>query len=1029
MAAEDDYFGSDDDILDNLDQLQELENAAVLASLTQKQKQQTTTTKPPPPPLQPQPPKNPYQISSKAAASFTSNNNRAQNAAQSNAPNRPYTNPAYQPPRPAPPPPPSNLSEEEKQVRAAFLARNQERQRLRQQQQDAYLAQQRQAEQQQQSSKPQLAAAAAPAAPPPPTTAIATATQQQAYIAEQRQTQLSQTYTHRQRQLQPRNSYRQPTPSYITQPTLPSTQSRFPSGLKRPAPPLYPGTTTTTTGGGGAQSSRLPNPPAPPPNNIARPEEYANYDQAKELWDTSAATEMVVQEAAGGTAALEASALGTSAFGTSAWISSNDLTLGKTATVRGATNNDMVDYNALPDAVVPRTGTSTAMEVDEGHEGLTAHDLEELETLRKAAQQLLLEKDDLQKKLKQATVDVQTKTGENLLLRKKMEKAETEHRSEVDAIRVYAQQKSDKADEEMAKLRADVVKMQADLEFDRNDQKEMHRELKQYQEKDKQPLGPTKNTGLQTPRKNRITELCDGFDVDEAGMMRSSPPVGVPGSRGRRTPSKSAKRKRKPNESPMKHSQTLMLPILQSGGNSQRSMMMETGADPEEEDFDAMIDKMTLEDLGLGNDGRQQFLESILSFKPEEGVLTILEVLENYHFPSDAGTSLAALFMENVPQADVDAAYGEFPARICCILIALWDRCYTEKFFEPLSLLLDFLHHVVNSDFGEQLFPIIVEPFVEVLQKTVMLNSLERFKGHNDRINPLVDVERCLLLFETVAMGVLIDDELTRHFWALLQPDFIAPFMSYNQPISHIRIILNTLPSSVFSTSYGPISPDPLQQKDYERVTLIHASFLLTTEPKPDPSAHPGLRRAEILSIRSAILTFYSCIASTSHGIKSLVTNSNWQALSRIIVRLHHELEEIYEDRYGYENSVRFVNNGVGFIHRVLKLQDSNDEIERLVGSTAHNGNGYKHLVVFARIAFVREGGFLSQVGILPETVEMAMEVLEGSVTMEQGDEIWGLFRGRSGGGGEGGIGGGGDSMTESMLEGDRVLREAEMKR
>ncbi|KAK6507728.1 hypothetical protein TWF481_006150 [Arthrobotrys musiformis] len=1003
MAAEEDYFGSDDDI--NLDELQEIENAALLASLTQKQKKaEQPQPQPQPPPAikqqqqqqqQQQPPRNPYQISSKAGASFTSNR---QNATQSHSgPHRPYTNPAFQPPRPAPPPAPKNLSAEEQEVRAAYLARNQERQRLRQQQQDAYLAQQRQAEQQ-------------AAVPTQPTQTVA---QQQAYITEQRQTQLSQTYSHRQRQLQPRNSYRQPTPSYITQPTLPSTpgnQSRLQNPLKRPAAPHVYQTTNGTA---------RPNPQPAAPANTARPEEYANYDQAKELWDTGAATEMVVQEA-GGTAALEASALGTSAFGTSAWISSNDQTLGKTATSHRVTNHDMVDYDAVAEAEVTKAGESAVMDVDGGKGGLTAHDLEELETLRKAAQQLLLEKDELQKKLKQANVDVQIKTGENLLLRKKMEKADTEHRSEVDAIRSYAQQKSDKAEEEMAKLRADVVKMQADLEFDRNDQKEMHRELKQYQEKVRLPSKALKESGLQTPRKNRITELCDGFDDDEAGMLRSSPPVGMPGSRGRRTPSKSAKRKRKPNESPMK-SQTLMLPILQSGNNAQRSVMMETGLDPEEEDFDAMIDKMTLEDLGLGNDDRQQFLESILSHKPNDGALTILEILENYNFPSEAGTSLAALFMENVPQADVDAAYGEFPARICCILIALWDRCYTEKFFEPLSLVLDFLHYVINNDFGEQLFPIILEPFVEVLQKTVMLNSLERFKGRNDRINPLVDVEKCLLLFETVALGVLINDDLNRHFWALIQPDFIAPFMTYNQPISHIRLILNTLPSSVFSTSYGPISPDPLQQKDYERVTLIHASFLLTTEPKVDSTVEPGHRRAEILSIRSAILTFYSCIASTTHGITSLVTNSNWQALSRIIVRLHHELEEIYEDRYGLKNSVNFINNGVSFIHRVLKLQTSNDDIERLLGSNAHNGNGYKHLVVFARVAFVQDGGYLSRAGVLPETVEMAMEVLEGSVTMEQGDEIWGLFRGRS-------DGDGGDLMTESMLEGDRVLREEEMK-
>ncbi|KAJ6258267.1 hypothetical protein Dda_7186 [Drechslerella dactyloides] len=922
MAADDDdYFGDDDDF--NLDELQELENAAVLQSLTQKQK---------PPPIQqpiqpPQPPKNQYQISSRAAA----------------------------PAAPAAP-----LSSDEEAIRAAFLARNQERQRLRQQQQDDYLAQQKQHEIQ--------------------------AGQQQAYLAEQRQVQLSQSagYSHRQRQLQPRPSTR-PTPSsYITQPTLPSSPlervrvqngatGRAPGTASRPAASNLNPTTNGAqyhTARSNAQAQTV---------GVARPEEYETYDAAEELWDTAAPTEVVLQEGAG-TTALNTSALGTSEFGTSAWIPTAGI--GTVAGVSNVTNDDMVDY----DAVEHKLDESAAMEVDDGPKGLAADQLEELERLRKATQQLL------------------TKSGENSILRKKMEKAEAQHRSEVDAIRSLAQQKHEKSEADMAKLRAEVVKMQATLEFDRNDQKEIHRELK-----------------------HRLAAFRDGFDDDEAGVsMRSSPPVGPQVGRGRGTPSKSAKRKRKPTDSPMKASQTLMLPILKSGGNSQRSVAMDVGQQAEEDEYEAMIERLTLEDLGLGGDDRQQFLEAILSHKPEHGAHTILEVLEQYSLPSDEETSLAALFMENVPQADVDAAYGEFPARICCILIALWDRCYTEKFFEPLSLLLDFLHYVINQDFSTKLFHIIMEPFAEVLQKTVMLNSLERFKGHHDRINPLVDVEKCLHLFETVALGVLTDEELARHFWTLIQPDFIAPFMTWNQPLPHIRLILNTLPSSVFTNSYGPISPDPLQQKDYERITLIHASFLLTIEPKPASSTattHPGLRRAEVLAIRTAILTFYTCIATTDHGINSLVTNANWQALSRVIVRTHHELEEILEDRHGLESSVAFVNNAVRFIHRVIKLQRANDDIERLLSGSTHNGNGHKHLVLFARIAFRREKGWLSSVGVRGDVVEMAMEVLECSVTMEQGDEIWGLFRGRPGGfGGE-------VSMTESMIEADKIMREVEMRR
>ncbi|KAF3905128.1 hypothetical protein ABW21_db0205397 [Orbilia brochopaga] len=652
MAADDDYFGEDDDLLDNLDELQELENAAVLASLTQKQKQQQPQPQPPP--------KNQYQISSRAATAYAGSN-RVQNQSQSHAaPHRSQSiGAAYKPPRPvasAVPTRPSNLSADEQAIRAAFLARNQERQRIRQQQQDDYLAQKRQQEVQ--------------------------ASQQQTYLAEQRQVQLSQStgYSHRQRQLQPRPSAR-PTPStYITQPTLPSSPSdrvRLQNG-------------GTGRGAGTANRSAASNANGPVTGQyhaarsnaqaqtvgIARPEEYEKYDEAKELWDTAAPTEVVIQEDAG-TAVLEVSALGTSEFGTSAWIPTAGI--GTVAGVSNMTNDDMVDYDAV--AEPHKMNESAVMEIDDGPKGLAAAELEELERLRKATQQLLADKDNLEKKLKQVTVDVQTKSGENSILRKKMEKAEAQHRSEVDAIRSLAQQKHEKSEADMAKLRGEVVKMQATLEFDRNDQKEIHRELKQYQDKDRQVVKPAKDAGLMTPRKSRLAAFRDGFDDDEAGLsMRSSPPIGPPGGRGRGTPSKSAKRKRKPTDSPMKASQTLMLPILKSGSNSQRSVVMDVGQQAEEDEYEAMIDRLTLEDLGLVSDDRQQFLEAILSHKPDHGQHTILEILEQYSLPSDEETSLAALFMENVPQADVDAAYGDFPARVCCILIALWDRCYTEKF-------------------------------------------------------------------------------------------------------------------------------------------------------------------------------------------------------------------------------------------------------------------------------------------------------------------------------------------------------------
>ncbi|KAF3937386.1 hypothetical protein ABW19_dt0205997 [Dactylella cylindrospora] len=658
MAAEDDYFGDDDDFLDNLEELQELENAAVLASLTQKQRDQQQK------PAAPQPPKNPYQISSKAGAYAGAN--RPQNQPIPNVGlSRASSNSTYQPSRtkgatPAPQIQTSTLSEEDQAIRAQFLARNQERQRLRQQQQEEFLANQR---------KQENAAA-----------------QQQAYITEQRQSQLSQAagYSHRQRQLQPRGTYRQPTPSYITQPTLPSSplhRSRLQNGTGTARVAGQGGTvnksgnagnTYTTANGTAARHYHTAKSNVPQQNvPIARPEEYERYDESEELWDTAAPTEMVLQEG-GGTNTLR-----TSAFGTSAWISSNDIIEGGTVS-NHATKDDMVDYDA--EAEKHLLDNEVIMDVDEVPKGLAAEQLEELERLRKAMQAVLVEKDTLQKELKASKLEVQTRAGENSILRAKMEKAKIEHERHLESTRTHAHAQVLKANEDLSRIRSELVNMQSKYDFDHNDKVQMERELKQYQEKSKQTNKTSREVNPITPRKTRVSAFRDGFDDEEVGMgMRSSPPVGMPGSRGRGTP-KSAKRKRKPNESPMKASQTLMLPIVHSNNNSQRSMMMDAGQEFEEDDYDALIDRLTLDDLGLEYDNRQEFMESILSYKPDEEEYTILEVMELYHYPSKAQESMGTLFMEMITPLEASAEYGEFPAGVCNVLIDLWNRCYTEKF-------------------------------------------------------------------------------------------------------------------------------------------------------------------------------------------------------------------------------------------------------------------------------------------------------------------------------------------------------------
>lgn len=179
-------------------------------------------------------------------------------------------------------------------------------------------------------------------------------------------------------------------------------------------------------------------------------------------------------------------------------------------------------------------------------------------------------------------------------------------------------------------------------------------------------------------------------------------------------------------------------------------------------------------------------------------------------------------------------------------------------------------------------------------------------------------------------------------------------------------------------------------------------------------------RREDLLSLRHEILRFYAVVATTQHGINSLVLN--WQSLSRISVRMYFELEEVYQDRYGLVESVEFVKGAMRFLTGVLSAQTENRDIEGMLMG-APNGYGYKHFVGVTRLAFVEEGGWLWRVGIDGDVVEGAMEVLEGSVTMEEGDALWGLFESKVEEGEEGT-----EQGTGVEEEGERIQVEGEQR-
>ena len=83
--------------------------------------------------------------------------------------------------------------------------------------------------------------------------------------------------------------------------------------------------------------------------------------------------------------------------------------------------------------------------------------------------------------------------------------------------------------------------------------------------------------------------------------------------------------------------------------------------------------------------------------------------------------------------------------------------------------------------------------------------------------------------------------------------------------------------------------------------------------------------------------------------------------------------------------SVSFVNAAVRLLHGILITHPDIQLGTKLTGGATH-----KHLVAMTRLAFSQ--GILQEAGINEEVVEYAHNILEMSVTPQEGEVLQGLF-------------------------------------
>lgn len=547
-------------------------------------------------------------------------------------------------------------------------------------------------------------------------------------------------------------------------------------------------------------------------------------------------------------------------------------------------------------------------------------------------------------------------------------------------------------DEDKAKVRiqleasnAEVARLNTENQFLKQDLNEEAGKVKGLQRNLKAKSSAVQEPTV-TPKKNKSYSFRDGFDDDEIVAIspmksgKKSKPV---------TPTAAGKRKRRATQdSPM--------PALQLSHSEEVSF--EDAPQLTKNDSISKTPKKADK-----TDESFQFLQRILNYRIHPGPDRFIECLTKVAFPSDSAKPLSSILLE----ACAGLGSHGFPPRFVKLIASLWTQALREKYYRPLNHLIDIIKFILALD-SARIAPHVLKDLVPVLQDTVRINGHPRFKRspqQHTNIGPFkptpkselhleIDTTACLEILYTLACSCLSTPDLTREFWETVEYEFTLMLLNTSQPISDLIINLNLLSTSVLPTSIGPINPAAADQRTIEDAIIDRVGWLLWELPRVDEGEDP-CTEWDICELRTEALSFLSKLAlSSPHphngppSYASLHIANHSSAIAHLVRFMYDELDTLYSHTPAHELHAMLVNETTHLVYSILQTHGKDINMhEKLL---AIKGGVQKHLIVMTRLTFSE--GPLLEAGITDETVNMAHEMLENTVTPEEGDPLLELF-------------------------------------
>ncbi|KAF1937360.1 hypothetical protein EJ02DRAFT_506040 [Clathrospora elynae] len=653
------------------------------------------------------------------------------------------------------------------------------------------------------------------------------------------------------------------------------------------------------------------------------------------------------------------------------------------------------ERDAYDDAYVPNEDTQRYSDVEGPPRRSQADPDQLLQRIKKLEQDKAREKreaDELKGKL-------QTKTGEADTLRRRHDAEQRRYE------RQLADQQQAHTTElahlraEMETLRREKESVQTDNMFNQHETREvgMARRTGRAMPSRPKPSGPVTLSPAGTPKKPQRSRvpLGDGFDDDPVVMAS---PSRRHDKHKAATPKQAGKRKRQvPDQSPIPP------PALQL--SEPRSRPKEKEPQPV---AGAKIDPALLQRFRQ-DDRRFTLLHRLLSHPSSNGTDRILEALSQHAFPSQPSKKLSSIVYDALASTATSDVH-QLALRICHIFLDLWKRCQSEKYYAPTSLILDALHFILACEpaetavqLAERAVPLIIA-FVDLVADPISKAAKGGENAIADLYTPTqretasyIDVLDCLELLYLIATSCVssTDSYAIVRLWEAIPSTFAIMLLVKEQPRLQITLMLRILGTSALATSVGPSTADSAQdsQASNEDALINRLTNLFTETPMPisDPSASPTTQaappEADVWHLRLLVVSVLTQFSISEYGSARLAQNR--LCIGRLIKYLDHCITSLYRQPLSptQDQKVESINATMKLIYHVATSNANFDIKSKLVNTL---GGQHAYLVALTRLAFSE--GLVLEAGIENEVVDMAHDILDEGLSMEEGDAFGKVF-------------------------------------